>query len=251
MRFGVNVSSIMSSDLSGPEEFDYALRMVRAARDNGFDGIFAAHHYATGSSRQMFQPIPWLARMAAEAPGMTFGTTVYLLSLHSPVEAAEQAANLDIMTGGKFIFGVGQGYRDAEYQSFGIPKATRTRRLVEGVQVVRRLWAEEEVTWEGEFFTLRGVTINPKPVQRPGPPIWVGADTPSGVARAAEVGDAWLTSPRQSKEFIRSSLAVYRRRRQELDLPANPVPIFREMHVQPRREDAEAEIMGALERLYQ
>ena len=105
------------------------LKFVGAARDGGFDGIFAAHHYALGAGEAMFQPIPLLARLAAEAPGMTLGTSIFLLSLHNPLEAAELAATLDIISGGKFAFGVGQGYRDVEFDSFGIPLSDRGGRL--------------------------------------------------------------------------------------------------------------------------
>ena len=104
----------------------------------------------------MFQPIPLLARLAADAPGMTMGTAVFLLSLHSPVEAAEATATLDIIASGKFAFGVGQGYRDTEFASFGIPKANRGERMAEAVKVIRMLWAEDNVTWDGEYFQLPG-----------------------------------------------------------------------------------------------
>ncbi len=251
MKFGIVVNPHFSADLSGTRAFEYAVRLAQAAREGGFDGIFAAHHYATGPGEYMLQPITLLARLAAEAPGMTVGTSVFLLSMHSPVEAAELTANLDIITGGRFVFGVGQGYRDVEFDSFGIPRGSRGGRMAEAVEVIRRLWSEDNVTWEGKYFTLKGVTINPKPVQRPGPPIWVGGDTLRGVGRAARIGDAWLTSPRHSKSFIRQAVKVYRERREALGLPVPPPVFFREMYVAHSREEAEREMMDAFERLYQ
>jgi alkanesulfonate monooxygenase SsuD/methylene tetrahydromethanopterin reductase-like flavin-dependent oxidoreductase (luciferase family) len=229
---------------------EYALRQVRAAREVGFDGIFASHHYALGTTEGMFQPIPLLARLAAEAEGMTLGTAVFLLSMHNPVEVAELTATLDIIAGGRFVLGVGQGYRDVEFASFGIPKSSRGGRMEEAVKVIRKLWAEDNVTWEGRYFPLSNVTINPKPVQQPGPPIWVGGDTLQGAARAARIGDAWLTSPRHSKGFIRQAVNVYRERRREMGLPVQPPVFFREMYVAPSREEAEGEVMDAFERLY-
>jgi alkanesulfonate monooxygenase SsuD/methylene tetrahydromethanopterin reductase-like flavin-dependent oxidoreductase (luciferase family) len=223
---------------------------VRAAREVGFDGIFASHHYALGTTEGMFQPIPLLARLAAEAEGMTLGTAVFLLSMHNPVEVAELTATLDIIAGGRFVLGVGQGYRDVEFASFGIPKSSRGGRMEEAVKVIRKLWAEDNVTWEGRYFPLSNVTINPKPVQQPGPPIWVGGDTLQGAARAARIGDAWLTSPRHSKGFIRQAVNVYGERRKEMGLPVQPPVFFREMYVAPSREEAEGEVMDAFERLY-
>ena len=251
MKFGINVNVHFSTELGAPKAFGNALLCVKAAKKGGFDGIFAAHHYALGTGEAMFQPMPLLARFAAEATGMTMGTSIYLLSLHNPVEAAEQAATLDIITGGRFVFGVGQGYRDVEFSSFGIPKSGRSGRLEEAVQVIRKLWAEDDVTWEGDHFPLEGVTINPKPVQQPGPPIWIGGDTLRGVRRAASIGDAWMTSPRHSKTFIRRAMEVYRERRQELGLAVPPPVFFRELYVAGNRKEAEREMTESFERLYQ
>ena len=250
MKFGIDLYPHFPIELSAPTAFDYAVRQVQVARKVGFDGIFASQHFVIGRTEQMFQPIPLLARLAAEGPGMTLGTAVFLLSMHHPVEAAEMTATLDIISGGKFAFGVGQGYRDAEFASFNIPKSSRTGRMEEAVEVVRRLWAEEDVTWKGRYFQLDGVTINPKPVQQPGPPIWVGGDTLPAVERAARIGDAWMTSPRHSKTFLRQAIAVYKNQRRKLDRPCPPPIFFREMYVAPDREEAEQEIMAALERLY-
>lgn len=250
MKFGVDLYPHFPVELGGPTAFEYALKMVQAARDNGFDGIFASHHYALGATEGMFQPLPLLARLAGEAPGMTFGTAVYLLSMDNPVEAADLSSTMDIVTGGKFVFGVGQGYRDVEFASFGIPKATRGKRMEEAVGLVRRLWAEDHVTHEGIYFSAKDVTINPKPIQKPGPPIWIGGDTLNGVERAARIGDAWLASPRHSKVFIREAAKSFKEIRQTMNKPAPPPVFFREMYVAPTRQQAEQEIMDSFERLY-
>ena len=250
MKFGVDLYPHFSRELDGPTAFKYALRQVQTAREVGFDGIFASHHYVMGPSEQMFQPIPLLGRLAAEAQGMTLGTAVFLLSLHSPVEAAEMTATLDIISEGRFVFGVGQGYRDAEFSSFGIAKGGRGRRMEEAVEVVRKLWAEEHVTWKGEHFQLDDVTVAPRPVQQPGPPVWVGGDTLPGVERAARIGDAWLTSPRHSKSFIREAIERFREVRIANGQDSPPPVFFREMYVAPTREEAENEIRESFERLY-
>lgn len=249
MKFGIIINLHFTTDLGGPKAFEHVIRWVQAAREGGFDGILAGHHYATGSGVLMFQPIPLLARLAAEAPGMTIGST-FLVSMHNPLEAAELAATLDVITGGKFVFGAIQGYRDVEFDSFGIPKVSRGRRMEEAVKAIRKLWAEDNVTWEGHYFHLKDVTINPKPVQQPGPPIWVGGDTLQGVSRAARIGDAWLMSPRHSKIFMRQAIKVYKERREAMGLPVPPPVFIREMYVSHSREEAEREMMDSFERLY-
>ena len=171
MKFGIQVNAHFPPEIDASRTLDFIIQQVGLAKKGGFDGIFAAQHYALGSGERMFQPIPLLARLAADAPGMTLGTSIFLLSLHNPLDAAELTANLDLISGGRFAFGVGQGYRDVEFDSFGIPRRHRATRLEEAVKVIRRLWCEDNVTWEGKHFSLREVTINPKPLQQPGHPI--------------------------------------------------------------------------------
>ena len=113
----------------------------------------------------MLNPLLLLSNLAAHAPGLYLGTAVFLLPPHHPVAVAEQTATLDIISGGKFLFGVGQGYRDVEFRSFGLEKRQRRQRMVEGLQVIRKLWAEDDVSFNGQFFQLDGVTMSPKPIQ--------------------------------------------------------------------------------------
>ena len=100
------------------------------------------------------QTLPALARLAAGAGTMRVGATVILLPLLNPVDVAEQVATLDVITEGRFVFGVGLGYRDEENEAFGIAPGERVPRLVEGLEVIKRLWAEDEVTHHGRFFRL-------------------------------------------------------------------------------------------------
>ncbi len=251
MKFGVFIGPIFPGAMSGPDTFDLAVRLARTAQQSGFDGVFAAHHYVLGPSHQMLHPLLLLARLSAEVPGAYLGTSVYLLPFTHPVEAAESAALLDVMTGGRLILGVGKGYRAAEFESFGIPRAERGRRLAEAVHAVRALWEGEPARFTGDYYTFRDVTIRPKPVQVPGPPIWVGSDTVDGVAGVPDYGDAWIASGRHTRTFIRAALPGYRARLEELGRPYGGVPMFREMHVAADARRAEEGMRSALEALYQ
>src|SRR5262249_19422709 len=111
---------------------------------------------------------------------------------------AEATAFLDVMCGGRLLFGVGRGYRAIELDSLRIPRAERGERLVEAVQAVRTLWADDPAWFEGRFYRFENVSIRPRPIQRPGPPVWIGADTLDSVARVPEIGDAWIASGRHS-----------------------------------------------------
>jgi alkanesulfonate monooxygenase SsuD/methylene tetrahydromethanopterin reductase-like flavin-dependent oxidoreductase (luciferase family) len=236
--------------MGGPQAMDVSLAMARTARESGFDGVFAAHHYLLGPSHLSLHPLLLLARAAAEFPDGYLGTASYLLPFTHPVEVAEATALLDALCGGRLILGVGQGYRTTEFASFGIPRAERGRRLAEGIQAVRTLWEEEPASFFGAFYSFEDVTIRPKPVQQPRPPIWVGADTEASVARTPDLGDAWVASGRHTRTFLRSALPGYRARLEELGRPFEGIPMFREMHVATDSARAENEMRKALEAMY-
>ena len=144
--------------------FEELMEQVRLAKRLGFTGIAKSCHYSS-SPWQEIQQIPFLARAAAEAPGLNFITSIVLLPLHKPLEIAEQTAALDLFTGGRFILGVGIGYRDVEFKAFGTSQKERVPRLVENIQAIRRLWTEDAVTMKGSHFELDGAVCSLKPQQ--------------------------------------------------------------------------------------
>jgi alkanesulfonate monooxygenase SsuD/methylene tetrahydromethanopterin reductase-like flavin-dependent oxidoreductase (luciferase family) len=182
MRFGVEFGSY-PADLDPAEVCEQVSLRARVAYQNKYDGLFVAQHYLTGPDAAILQSSPLLAYLAGETPGMYLGTSIFLLPLHHPVMVAEYISTLDNLSGGKVLFGVGQGYRDNEFASFGIDKRERSGRLVEGLEVIRKLWTGEAVTFHGKHFHLDNVMSQPRPAQRPGPPILMGADTVKTVAR--------------------------------------------------------------------
>src|SRR5260370_25751144 len=112
-----------------------------------------------------------------------------------PLEVAEQLATLDVITGGRLVFGVGLGYRDAENEAMGLDPRERVGRLVEGLEVIERLWNGEPVSYAGKHFRMRDLRISMRPLQRPRPPIWLAANADARVKRAARLGDARLLNP--------------------------------------------------------
>jgi alkanesulfonate monooxygenase SsuD/methylene tetrahydromethanopterin reductase-like flavin-dependent oxidoreductase (luciferase family) len=198
MKFGLllNTQAPLEDDVG--HLFERLLDQVAAARDAGFDLVLAPQHYLADYAQ--LQPIPLLSRIAAEAGSMRVGTGILILPLHHPVELAEHLSTLEVLSSG-VVAGVGAGYRDVEFDTFGIPKAERGGRIREGVELMNRLWTEEDVTYDGEFFSTDGVTINPRPAEKP--PVWVGANSRTAVERAARVGDAWYINPHSTIDEIR------------------------------------------------
>jgi alkanesulfonate monooxygenase SsuD/methylene tetrahydromethanopterin reductase-like flavin-dependent oxidoreductase (luciferase family) len=233
MRFGLGLSVQHWPDDSQAGRFQEHLEQVRLASAVGFDSIWASQHYLSAPFTY-FQPIPVLARVAAEAGTMSLGTGVLLLPLHHPVDVAEQIATLDVICGGRFIFGVGLGYRDVENQAVGQDPKQRVGRLVEGLEIIERLWTGEPVSYAGRHFTLTDVRISMPPLQRPRPPIWMAANADAGVERAARLGDAWLMNPHTTLRTLQRQLALFRETRQALRKPAaTEVPLIKECYVAP------------------
>jgi alkanesulfonate monooxygenase SsuD/methylene tetrahydromethanopterin reductase-like flavin-dependent oxidoreductase (luciferase family) len=251
MKFGVLFRAQFLPDEDARRCFEDLCMMVRQADALGFDSITKGSHYGYADLLD-FQQIPMLARLATEAPNCRLNTGIVLLSLHKPVDIAEQLATLDVITNGKLIFGCGLGYRDVEFAAFGTSQGERVQRLEENLSLVKRLWAEDEVSHEGSHFSLDGVTLGVKPLQKPYPPIWMGANADAAIKRAARIADCWYMPPHNRISSLLRQFDVYKR---ELDrigkaLP-DELPLRREIFVAPNREQALSRCRKALETKYQ
>ena len=250
MKFGLIIAKQHPPGVPMVERFREHIAQVRAARDAGFDLIVMGQHYLS-TPFQEIQTLPSLARLAAEAGSMRMGATVLLLPLLNPVDVAEQVATLDIICEGRFVFGVGLGYREQEYEAFGVQAKERVPRFVESLEVIKRLWAEDEVTHHGRFFHLTNARLALKPVQKPHPPIWFAANNDGAVERSARMADAWVINPHAKLSILQQQVALYRKTLQEAGKPF-PVelPIIKELYVAPDRRTAIAECRPFLEAKY-
>jgi probable F420-dependent oxidoreductase len=136
-----------------------------------------------------------LAAIASRTHRIRLGTGVLLLPLYHPVAVAEEGAMVDMISGGRLILGVGAGYAPEEFAAFGLSVKQRGSRLDEAAGLLRRLWTEEHVSHQGRHFSVTDVTIGPRPVRQPRPPIWFAGWTEPAIRRAARLGDAWLGGP--------------------------------------------------------
>jgi alkanesulfonate monooxygenase SsuD/methylene tetrahydromethanopterin reductase-like flavin-dependent oxidoreductase (luciferase family) len=209
MRFSLSLpmQHPMGDDLE--QRFQELVEMARFARQAGFHHLSASQHYLAAPFQYM-QPLPVLARVAAESGDMTLGTGIMLLALQQPVDVAESIATLDVICGGRFIFGIGLGYRDLEFNAFGIPRGRRLSRFLEALEVVKRLWTEETVTFHGEHFQLQDVSLTMRPLQKPRPPIVVAASNDKMVRRVARIGDAWAIAGHATLPTLERQVALYR-----------------------------------------
>src|SRR5262245_30893701 len=241
MKFGIGLAVQHRPEESQVTRFAEHVAQVRAAREVGFDSIWASQHLLS-SPFTYFQPIPVLGRLAAEADGMTLGTGILLLPLFQPVDVAEQLATLDVICAGRLVVGVGLGYRDVETRALQLDPRERVARFEEALVVLERLWSGEPVTHEGRHFRLQDVRISMPPVQRPRPPLWMAANTDGGVKRAARLADAWYMNPHATVATQVRQLALFHETRRALGRPpAAEVPMATECYVAPESRTAWAE----------
>ncbi len=231
MKVGLYLTNQHRLDKDMVDGLHEQIAMTRHARDHGWDSLFSGQHYLNEGNSKQLQIVPLLARLSAEAGDMAIGLGVLLLNLHNPVYVAETVASLDVITGGRLIFGVGLGYRDVEFDAFGVRKGTRVARFEECLELVKRLWTEDAVTYQSELCTLAQVTMNIRPVQRPYPPIWLAADNDRAVARAARLGDTWFVNPHSTSATHLRQMELYRAERARLAMDTTPrdVPIIKEL----------------------
>ncbi len=225
------------------------LDIFRAARDAGWDSVFAGQHWLT-ENMAMPQPVPFLARIAAESEDMAVGLGVMLLTLFNPVDAAEVAASLDVTTGGRFILGVGLGYRQVENHAFGV-RGGRVDRFVKNLEIVKALLRGESVTVDYPWCRLDGVRLTTPPVQEPRPPIWIAADADPAVLRSARLADSWMINPHATTSTIVRQLEMFREERVKAGLgPATELPLMREIFCAPTKEEALRSALPYLENKY-
>lgn len=171
---------------------------------------------------------------------MLLGTGVYVASLTHPVQLAEEIATLDQLSGGRFVFGAGIGYRDEEFDSFGIDRRHRAPRFLEALEVIRGLWGDEPFTFHGDHFRIEGQRSSVQPFHRDRVPFWIGANTPATIQRAARIGDGWLASPNVKLNFAAGNLQAFRDEWAAQGKPpgAHHAPIARELHLADTDDEA-------------
>jgi len=194
MRFGVQLS------LRPPAEQFALVQRIEAL---GFESVWTGDHLSFHGP--IHESLTLLATFVPITRRIRLGTAVYLLALRAPAVAAKATASLDVLSEGRLIFGVGVGGENPkEFELCGVPHRERGARVSEGIEVVRALWRDTPATFQGRFSRFEGVSIDPKPVQRPGPPIWIGGRSDAALTRAGRQGDGWVSYVVQPERYAQS-----------------------------------------------
>ncbi len=170
-----------------PQLYREILDQIARCEELGFDNVWLTEHHFTEDG---YNPalMTTAAAVAMRTSRMRIGTFIIILPYQHPVLLAEEVANVDILSDGRFELGVGQGYSHYEFDAFCMNRGERGPRTRESIQLIQRLFTEDTVTFDGRFHQVKDARLSPKPAQQPHPPIWIGARGPKAITRAAEMG---------------------------------------------------------------
>jgi probable F420-dependent oxidoreductase len=198
---------------------DYSMpagALARALEQRGFESLWAAEHSHIPVSRRTpfpgggelpkkyydaMDPFVVLSAAAAATKTLKVGTAVCLVSQRDPIQTAKQVASLDHVSGGRFLFGVGNGWNQDEMENHGTDFATRHKLVRERIEAMKAIWTQSSAKYHGELVDFDPVMAWPKPVQKPHPPILVGGGFPQGPRRAIRYGDGWFPVAGQPRRY--------------------------------------------------
>ena len=209
MQFGLfgGAQSAASDPARGYRDY---LDFLLEAEALGYRGCFLTEHHFTGWG-QVSAPLHLLTWLAAHTTTLRLGTAVMVLAWHNPILLAEQAATVDVLSGGRLELGVGRGYRHNEFHGFAMDDAEAEARFEESLSVMTRAWTSaERFSHRGRFWRFDDIVLEPPPLQRPHPPIWVSAGRDASIIRAAERGYRLLLDQFSPVDIIRQRIALYR-----------------------------------------
>ena len=205
LRFGIAIPQIFPSGKIEPATI---ARWFAKAEALGYYGGWVQEQVL--GTVATLDPIPLLSYAAALTSRMKLGTSVMLTVLRNPVPLAKSLASLDQLSQGRLMLGVGLGGYADIYPAFGITRRGRTQRFEEGIELIKRLWTEDKVTFDGRFWQLDGQSINPRPRQIPHPPIWFGSRSNQALRRAVRMGDGWMGAGATTTQDFKNEVKLVR-----------------------------------------
>ena len=204
-------------------------RFVERAEELGFESVLAGDHivlptegtnqypytsdgsFSRPTDEPFLETMTLLGFLAACTSRIKLGSTVIILPYRNPVVQAKMFASLDVLTNGRIICGVGVGWLEKEFETLGLDYHQRGAMTDEFLEIMMALWTQPNPEYHGKYYNIEGIQFEPKPVQQPGIPIWVGGHTKAALRRTAKYGNCWHTT-RQTPEFVAGNLPYLRER---------------------------------------
>lgn len=226
VEFGIAIPQTFAD---GPVRMDLIRDAIVRAEALGFASLWVQEEIL--GTPPTLEPVELLSYAAAVTRRARLGTAVLVSPLRSPVHLAKSLATLDQLSHGRLIVGVGLGGSTGAYPAFGVPADGRVARFREGIELMRRLWTEPTVTHHGPFWTLDGAALEPKPVQRPHPPIWIGARHPAALRRAVALGDGFIGAGASSLAEFAEAVGIVREALTESGRDPAAFPIAKRVYI--------------------
>lgn len=240
--------------IEGGHYYREALEEVTRAEDLGFDSVWMEEHHSV-TNHYWPSPLTVLAGFATRTSRVMLGTDILVSAFYHPARLAEDVALLDVMSNGRFILGVAIGYKPDEFALYGVDLAKRGARFEEQLAIVKGLWTEERVSFRGTYYALEG-RLEPKPLTKPHPPVWIGGWGDLTLRRAATLADNWIPGPTADLRRLLAGKQQFleNRRAAGRSEPVREWPLTRDVIIADTdakaRELAEAHIMVAYRREY-
>src|ERR1700761_6225359 len=245
MQFGLFGSAAArrgSGEFDSAEGFRDFIEYNVEAEALGFHSTFVVEHHFTGFG-QVSATLNLLTWLGARTRWLRLGTAVIVLPWHNPVLLAEQAATLDLLSGGRLDFGIGKGYRYNEFAGFRVPMEEADARFDEALDVIVKAWtAEEPFSHRGRYWQFDNIVVEPPTAQKPHPPFWMGAGSPASVHQVVERGYNMLLGQHSLPEEILEQVAQFREEVEARGRPFDPmhVAVARAVHIVKNAADREA-----------
>ncbi|HEX2440110.1 MAG TPA: LLM class flavin-dependent oxidoreductase [Methylomirabilota bacterium] len=239
--------------IEGGHYYREALDEVTRAEELGFDSVWMEEHHSV-TNHYWPSPLTVLAGFATRTSRLLLGTDIVVAAFHHPVRLAEDVAMLDVMSNGRAILGIAIGYKPDEFALYGVDLEKRGARFEEQLAIMKGLWTQERVQFKGTYYSMDG-RLEPKPVQRPHPPVWIGGWGDITLRRAATLADNWIPGPTADLKRLLAGKQQFLERRRTAGLaPPAEWPLTRDVIVadtdQRARELAEEHIMVSYRREY-
>lgn len=249
MRFGLFGGAQANSTTLGAglgQGFHDFVEFNIEAEALGFHGTFCVEHHFTGWG-QISATLNLLTWLAARTTTLRVGTAVMVLPWHNPILLAEQAATLDLLSGGRLDLGIGKGYRYSEFSGFNVPEAEAEARFDEALDVMIKAWTTpERFSHQGRYWQFNNIVVEPPPFRKPHPQLWMAAGSPESIRKVASRGCNLLLDQFAAPEVIGERIAQYRREVQACGRVFDPMSVAVARDVYIARDEADRR--AALER---
>jgi probable F420-dependent oxidoreductase len=248
MRFAISIPQFYPDG-----EFDPAAFRAYFARaeELGFDSAWAQEQ-VLGGPAPVFGPAEAMTYAAACTQRLRLGCVVFVSTLHSPVHLAKSLSTLDQLSRGRIEIGVGTGGQGRPFAAFGVDPQRYIARFTEGLALMKALWTESRVTFDGEFWQLQDAAMEPKPFQKPFPPIWFGGAGPAALRRAIRLGSGFFGAGSSPTARFADQVQIVREALAATGRPAEGFPIAKRVYIAVDEDAGRARkrINTELERLY-